>query len=367
MTPPPANSPINLADYEALARSRADRVAWDYFAGGSDDETTLFDNVAAFRRRTLRPRVLSGVAAVDLRTTVLGTELSTPVMVAPLGHQRLAHADGELATARAASAAGTLMIASTMASTSLEAIANAAPGPRWFQLYVMKDRGLTASLVLRARASAYRALVVTVDAPKLGRRERDLRNGFSLPPGLAAANLSASAEAPLHRREGGNSGLAMHAQEAFEVALDWKSLEWLASLSPLPIVVKGVLTADDAERAADSGVAGIVVSNHGGRQLDGVPATIDVLEEIAARVGARCEVYVDGGIRRGTDVLKARALGARAVLIGRPILWGLIVDGERGVSSVLGLLRAELELAMLLAGQPAWLEVERTILATRTP
>jgi 4-hydroxymandelate oxidase len=357
--------PINLAEYEGLARRATEPAVWDYFAGGAEDETTLRENAVAFTRFTLRPRVLAGVRNVDLSVKVLNTELASPILVAPIGLQRLACEEGELATARAAASAGTLMVASTMASQSLEAIAQAG-GPRWFQLYVMKDRGLTRSLVERASAAGYRAIVMTVDAPRLGRRERDLRNAFSLSGRHVPANLIAADAEPLLIRHDGASAIAAHALTAFDDALDWQTVAWVASLCQLPIVLKGVLTVEDARRAADAGVAGIVVSNHGGRQLDSVSAAIDVLVEIADLVGSRCEVYVDGGIRRGTDVLKCRALGARAVFVGRPILWGLLVDGEPGVRHVLDLLRAELETAMLLAGQSTWMGVTRALISKRT-
>ena len=331
--------PINLRDYEALARARLDPATWDFYAGGSDDELTVRENELSFARIRLRPRVLVDVSGCDTSTTALGSAVRMPILVAPTAAHALAHAEGECATAVAASAAGSLMVVSTSASRTLEAIAQAAPGPLWFQLYI-RNLPHARALVARAHAAGYRAIVLTVDRPRLGSRERDVRNQF---PGFARA----------HDLEDGSTYTGD--------AITWEIVPWLRGLSPLPVLVKGILTAEDAALAVMHGAAGVIVSNHGGRQLDGVVTAIEALPEIAAAVAGRCEVYLDGGVRRGTDVLKALALGARAVLVGRPILWGLAVNGAAGVEHVLTILRDELRLAMALAGRPTLGDIDRTL------
>jgi 4-hydroxymandelate oxidase len=337
---------LTIDDFEAEAKQRLTAMAYDYYRGGADTEATLRENRQAFSRYCLYYRVLVDVAERDLSTTVLGSEVAMPILIAPTAYHRLAHPDGEFATARAASALSTVYIASTLATCSLEDVARAAAGPKWFQLYVHKDRELTRDLVLRAKAAGYRALVLTVDTPLLGRRLHSLRNGFALPPGLVMANLQESGGPSIK----GESALARHIAERHDATFSWRDLEWLRSLSDLPIVLKGVVRADDAERAASEGVSGIIVSNHGGRQLDGAPATIDALPEVVQAVRGRCEVLLDGGVRTGSDVCKALGLGARAVLVGRPVLWGLAAGGEAGVKAVLALLREDLSLALALCG-----------------
>jgi len=327
--------PVNIWDYERLAEDKLDANAHAYFAGGAGDEVTLRDNVAAFERRKLRPRVLVDVAEVSTVTTVLGTEIALPVVIAPLAMQRLAHPDGEEATARAAAAAGTIMCLSSAATC---APAELSEGQRWFQIYVWRPRTKTEAAIEQAVASGYSALVLTVDVPYLGRRERDVRVGFSVPENLIV--------------QGDLFG------EGFDASVSWRDLEWLAGYG-LPVVVKGLLTAEDAELACEHGAAAVVVSNHGGRQLDGVSATLDVLEEVVDAVGGRAEVLLDGGVRRGTDVLKALALGARAVLIGRAMVWGLAVGGEKGVADVLRMFRKEVELGLALLGCTSPAEVSR--------
>ena len=344
--------PINLREYELLAESCVTPTVWDYIESGADDEVTRRANCDAYRRILLRPRALVDVTACDLRTEVLGTPISMPIMVAPTAYQCLTCLEGERATARAAGEAETVMVASTFATSSLEEIAAASTGPLWFQLYVYRDRSVSESLVRRAEASGYQALVLTADTPRLGRRERDIRNGFGLPPHLRMANFTADQNADVSEREQGASALALHAAAMLDTALTWEGLKWLRGITRLPVLVKGILTAEDAALALEHGADGIIVSNHGGRQLDSVPATIEALPEVVEAVRGHCEVYVDGGVRRGTDVLKALALGARAVLVGRPILWGLAVDGASGALHILELLRAELKLAMALAGRP---------------
>ena len=344
--------PINLMDYQPLAEQHIDQSAWDYIQGGSDDEITLYANQAAYAKLRLRPRVLVDVSQRSLKTTVLGQTIAMPIGVAPMGCQGLVHAEGECAMARAAEAAQTVMISSAMANYSLEAIAQATNGPLWFQLYVYRERQITEDLVRRVEAAGYQALVLTVDVPFLGRRERDLRNGFALPQHLHFANFAPTDAAGQHQQTLGASGIATHAAGRFDAALTWEAIDWLRSLTRLPIVLKGILTPEDAQLAVQHGVDGLIVSNHGGRQLDTVAATIECLPAIVDAVGTACEVYLDGGIRRGTDVLKALALGARMVFLGRPLLWGLAVDGQQGASHVLELIRTEYELALGLIGCP---------------
>jgi isopentenyl diphosphate isomerase/L-lactate dehydrogenase-like FMN-dependent dehydrogenase len=327
--------PVNVWDYERLAEDKLDANAHAYFAGGAGDEVTLRDNVAAFERRKLRPRVLVDVGEVSTATTVLGTEIALPVVIAPLAMQRLAHPDGEEATGRAAAAAGTIMCLSSAATC---APAELSEGQRWFQVYVWRPRTNTEAAIEQAVASGYSALVLTVDVPYLGRRERDVRVGFSVPEDLVV--------------QGDLFG------QGFDASVSWRDLEWLAGYG-LPVVVKGLLTAEDAELACEHGAAAVVVSNHGGRQLDGVSATLDVLEEVVDAVGGRAEVLLDGGVRRGTDVLKALALGARAVLIGRAMVWGLAVAGEQGVADVLRMFREEVELGLALLGCTSPADVSR--------
>ncbi len=326
-----------------------DPASYDYYAGGAEDERTLAANVEAFSRLVFRPRVLVGADRVDTTTELLGSRLPFPIGLAPTAFNRLAHPDGELAAARAAGSVGALMCCSTMATSSLEEIAGVASGPLWFQLYVYRDREVTKDLVRRAEAAGYRAIVLTVDTPVLGRRERDVRNQFTLPPGISTSNLEPYARAA-STRWAGTSSLTEFIHKQIDPSLTWASVEWLRSLTRLPLVIKGILRGDDAARAIAQGASGLVVSNHGGRQLDGAIATIDALPEIVDQVSGRAPVLLDGGIRRGTDVLKALALGASAVLIGRAYLWGLATDGEAGVRHVLDVLRAELALAMALAG-----------------
>ncbi|HSG79858.1 MAG TPA: alpha-hydroxy acid oxidase [Acidimicrobiia bacterium] len=344
----------------ARARAEMEPSAWDYCAGGSDDEVTLGENVAAWRRMPLYPRVLRDVSIVDTSVEVLGVTSDLPFFVAPMAFQRLAHDDGEAGMARAAARAGTLMVVSTFATTSLEDVAAAASeAPRWFQLYAHADRGLTADLVSRAEAAGYRAIVLTVDAQVLGKRRRDEANRFALPEGLVPANLGREMSG------GDGTGSALHADfaAAMDTTLSFDDLEWLAGLSDLPVVVKGVLRADDAAACVDHGVAAIAVSNHGGRQLDGAVATADALGPIVDAVGGRAPVLVDGGIRGGSDVVRALALGASAVMIGRPLLWGLAVGGEDGALGVLEELAVETRSAMALCGARSVAEIDRSLLS----
>jgi len=333
----------------------------DYYEGGALDEITLRENSAGWERLKLYYHVLAGVGRRDLGTTVLGQPISLPIGVAPTAFQKLACAEGEIATAKAAKAAGTLFILSSFSNTAMESVLPQAASPRWFQLYIYKDHGITNELVRRAEAAGAEAIVVTVDTPGLGTRERDVRNSFRLPDDLAVENLAPLGKGNFPKVTG--SGLAAYVRENFKSDLKFADLDWLDGCTRLPIVVKGVCRGDDARRAAEHGAKAVVVSNHGGRQLDTAPATCEVLPAVADAVRDLCEVYVDGGIRRGSDVLKAIALGARAVLIGRPILWGLCVGGEQGAIAVLEILRRELDEAMLLCGCTKVGDINRSLLS----
>ncbi len=342
---------INVDDFEEAARARLDPGPFGYMAGGSGDEHTLRANAAAFEGWQLRPRVLVDVDEVSTATTVLGTDVEFPLLVAPTAFQRLADPEGELAMARAAAVAGTVMTLSTLASVTPAEVAAAAPGaPQWFQLYWSRDRGFTKELVASAAEAGHRAILLTVDFPVAGRRERDARAAFALPDDLPQPNIPVSLQ-----RENFHAALG----SIVDARLTWRDLEWLRSCSPLPLVVKGILTAEDALLAAEHGAEGVIVSNHGGRQLDGVPATLDVLPEVAEAVGERVEVLLDGGIRRGTDVLKALALGARSAMSGRAVLWGLAAGGEAGAAQVLALFRNEIEVGLKLLGCTSPSEVGR--------
>ncbi len=331
--------PINVFDYETLAQAHMEPSAWDYYQSGSDDEVTLRANRTAFERIRLRPRMLVDTRTCHMGTTVLGTPVSIPILIAPTAFHCLAHPLGECATALAAARADTLMVVSTSSTRSLEDIASEGGGPLWFQLY-FHDRKSAEELIHRAEAAGYRALVLTADAPRWGHKERAIRSGFRIP---SKANFSGQGPAEI------------------EPSLTWESLVWLRSVTQLPIILKGILTAEDAMLAVEHGVDGIIVSNHGGRQLDSVSASIEALPEVVEAIDGRCEVYLDGGIRRGSDILKALALGAKAVLVGRPVLWGLAVNGMEGALHVLELLRTELELAMVLAGRPTLDSIDRSL------
>ena len=333
-----------VADFERLAEERLDPGAFGYYAGGSADERALAANVEAWRRLRLRPRVLVDVAEVSTATTVLGTPVSMPLLVAPTAIQRLAHPDGEPGMARAAAGAGTVLCLSTLATATLEEVAAAAPGaPRWFQLYVFRDRGVTNELAAQALAHGYGALVLTVDAPRLGRRERDLRTAFRVPEEITVPSVAAALG-------GWRGATPLELLGAIDPSLTWAQLAELRALVPLPLVLKGIQTGEDAALACEHGADAVVVSNHGGRQLDAVAPTAELLPEVIDAVAGRVEVYVDGGIRRGSDVVKALGLGARAVLAGRAPLWGLACDGEAGARRVLELLRDEIELTLALCG-----------------
>ena len=343
---------VTLADHEQHARTQLDDNAWAYFSGGAADEISLRANRSAWDALPLWPRVLRPLAGGHTRVPLLGRTLAHPILLAPVAFQRMAHPDGELAMAYAAAALGAGVVLSTQASVSLESVAQAVlpdpgRGPLWFQLYLQPDRGVTQALVQRAEAAGYEALVLTVDAPTSGVRDRERRAGFRLPPGAGPVNL-AGLQAPAPSALGPDQsalfdGLLHHAPT-------WDDIAWLQSITRLPVLLKGVLHPADARQAVSVGAAGLIVSNHGGRTLDTAPATATALPRVVQAVGGAVPVLVDGGIRRGTDVLKAMALGASAVLVGRPAVWGLANAGAAGVAHVLRLLRDELEVAMALTG-----------------
>lgn len=356
-------TPLNLMEYEDAARALLPRMVFDYIAGGSGDGITLRANREAFKRWSILPRVLQGTEQPDLSTTVLGRNTELPILLAPVGFHRLAHDEGEKASARAAHAAGTIFIGSTASNHSLEEVALEAE-PWWFQLYVFRDREITRDLVLRAERAGAEALMVTVDTPVLGRREADERNRFALPDGVTWANFAQTNYAFMSEIPTGSS-LSAYVGSAIESRLSWADLDWIASITSLPVIPKGVLHPDDARLAVEHGARGIVVSNHGGRQLDSAVATLDALPAVVEAVGDRAEILLDGGVRRGSDVIKALALGARAVLIGRPYIWGLALDGEAGVRRVLGLLAAELIQDLALCGCSSISEIDAGLLKER--
>lgn len=341
---------VNLHDLEPLAREKLPPAIFDFIAGGAEDEVSLRNNRAAFETIELRPRVLVDVSHIDTKTTVLGRQLPLPVMLAPVALHRLVHSDGEIATVRGAARAGATTILSTMSSVRLEDVAAAAGAPLWFQLYCYTDRSVTERLVRRAEDAGFEALCLTVDVPRLGRRERDFRHPPSFPTDVMPVNFLDELYLSSTPEDKQGSALAALTARLLDSSLTWDMIGWLRSITKVPVLVKGVLTPEDALLAVEHGAAGIIVSNHGGRQLDGAPAGIRVLAEIADAVGGRAELIVDGGVRRGTDVVKALAMGASAVLIGRPYIWGLAIDGTEGVAAVLEQLRLEFETAMALCG-----------------
>jgi len=355
-------TPVNIAEYEKHAMSKLPKNAFDYYASGANDMITLRENRAAFSRLRLMPKILVDVSSLSTETTVLGDKVSSPICIAPSAMQKMAHPDGELATARANYRHKGLMILSSWSTTALEEVAQAAPeGLRWFQLYVYKDRDVTLDLIKRAERAGYKALAITVDTPQLGRREADIKNRFALPSHLTMGNFAGVGGA--HKsgtKSSGDkgSGLASYVASLIDKTLNWNDIAWVRKNTTMKIVVKGVLSADDALASVRHRVDGILVSNHGARQLDTVPATIEALPEVVKAVAGRCEVYLDGGVTRGTDALKAVCLGARAVFCGRPVLWGLAHSGEEGVYNAIKLLRDEFYLAMQLMGTTSIAELK---------
>jgi isopentenyl diphosphate isomerase/L-lactate dehydrogenase-like FMN-dependent dehydrogenase len=350
----------NLFELEALAREQLGTGAFDYIAGGADDEVTMRRNRDDFERIVLRPRYMVDVSKINTATTVLGEPVSLPVLIAPAAGHKLCCPDGEIATAKASQAAGTIMVLSTLSTVRMEEVAEVGNAPKWFQLYVYQDREVTRQLVQRAEAAGYKALCLTVDVPVIGNRERDLRNVFSFPKEYPFANFIGMG---LENMPVGVTGspLGAYVTSKWDSSVSWRDFDWFRSITKLPIVLKGILTAEDARLAVEHGASGIIVSNHGGRQLDGAMSGISALPEVVEAVEGRIEVLVDGGVRRGTDVLKALALGARAVLVGRPYMFALAIAGEAGVRAVLETLRQELVTAMALTGRPTIADIDRSV------
>jgi L-lactate dehydrogenase (cytochrome) len=372
----------NMDDLRLQAKRRLPRIVYEFVEGGAEDEVTVRSNRAAFSRIGLEPEYLRDVARRDISTSILGTEVSSPVVLGPTGLQRLAHVEGELAAARAAGAMGSIYVAATASSYTIEEIAAAAQGPLWFQLYLWSSREILATLVERARAVGCVALCLTIDVPVLGHRERDLRNGMRIPPRVGISNALDAVRRPRWlygivqgedltyvnlRDVAGTDGDGLSLMEYLDTRLTnpaatWTELTWLRSIWDGPLVVKGITSVADAQRAVDGGANGLVVSNHGGRQLDGAPATIERLPRIVDAVGHRAEIFIDGGVRRGTDVLKAIAMGARACLVGRPYWYGLGAGGEAGVRRCLEIYNVELDRALALVGRPTLAELDRDVL-----
>jgi 4-hydroxymandelate oxidase len=353
MSTSPGPIPINLFEFEALAKERLPKEEYDYIAGGATDEISVDRNRRAYESWALRPRVLRDVSALDLSTTVLGSKVGLPVLIAPCGGHKKAHPEGELATYRAAAACGTILAVSANSSTSFEELAKAATGHLWVQLYPFRDREMTKEWLRRAKDAGYKAVCVTLDSQWPPKRERNLRNNYRRIRGVNYPKPGAeNANAP---RPAGRAG------EGSDPAATWKDLEWIKSASDLPIAAKGIMTGEDVELCVDVGADAVIVSNHGGRHLDNTLATIEVLSEAVAAAQGKLEVLLDGGVRRGADVVKALALGAKAVFIGRPLFWGLAVDGERGVIQVLNILREEIEITMAKCGRPTVASIDSTV------
>jgi L-lactate dehydrogenase (cytochrome) len=376
---------ITVDDLRRVARRRMPRGAFDYIDGGAEDERTLSRNAAGFARIEFRPNVLCDVSSIDTSTVLLGHRIALPLVLAPTGYTRLTHSTGELAVARAAARAGVPYSLSTMSTYSIEDVATAADGPKWFQVYTWKDRGLVQELVGRARAAGYEALWLTVDTAVLGRRERDVRRGFTMPPEIGLGTILDGIVHPAwtldfithdpivfanvahHEGHGSSDAMAMadHVMQNFDQRLSWSDVEWLQSIWDGPIVLKGIQTVEDARRALDVGVQGIGLSNHGGRQLDDAPAPIELVEPVAQEVQGRAAIICDGGIRRGSDIVKAIALGADACSIGRPYLYAMGAAGERGVDHVLRFFREGVERTMALTGRTSIADLDRGLVRWR--
>ncbi|XP_021808715.1 peroxisomal (S)-2-hydroxy-acid oxidase GLO4-like [Prunus avium] len=354
-----ASEPVNVNEFRELARQVLPKMYYDFYTGGAEDQHTLKQNVDAFRRIMLRPRVLVDVSRTDMSTTVLGYKISAPIMIAPTARHQLAHPEGEVATARAAAACNTIMVLSHMSTCTVEDVASSCNAVRFFPLYVYKRRDISAQVVQRAEKNGYKAIVLTVDAPRLGRREADIKNRMVTPQ---LKNFEGILSIDVNSDEG--SIVEAFVKETFDVSLCWEDIERLKSITNLPILIKGVLTHEVARKAVEVGVAGIVVSNQGGRQLDYTPTTISVLEEVVDAVGGKVPVLLDGGVRRGTDVFKALALGAQAILVGRPVIYGLAANGEHGVRRVIEMLKDEFELTMALCGCPGVMDITRSHVRT---
>ncbi|MSR36189.1 MAG: alpha-hydroxy-acid oxidizing protein [Gemmatimonadetes bacterium] len=355
--------PLTPDAWESRARALLPAATYDYYAGGAGDERTLRANRDAWSDLFLRPRVLVDVSEVDTSLRLLGLDLPHPILLAPTAFQRLAHPEGELATARAAGATGSLLVASSLSTTPIDEIGRVATGPLWLQLYVFRDRALAAELVQRGRAAGCRAVCLTVSVPVQGNRERDAHNRFRLPDGLSMANFTGYLQANFPDL-GPGSGLDRFIAQQFDPRVTWTDVERLRETAGAPVVLKGILTREDARLAVEHGAAAVIVSNHGGRQLEGALPTAHALREVVEGVDGRIPVLVDGGIRRGGDVVRALALGAAAVLIGRPYLWGLAVGGQRGVERVVELLVADVRRTLALIGRASLGDVDRSVLAS---
>jgi len=354
-----AEEPVNVNEFQELARQVLPKMYFDFYNGGAEDQYTLKENVEAFHRITFRPRILVDVSRISMSTTILGHRISAPIMIAPTSFHKLAHPEGEIATARAAASCNTIMALSFSSTCTVEEVASSCNAVRFFQIYVYKRRDVTSMLVQRAERNGFKAMILTVDTPRIGRREADIKNRM-ISPHLKNFEGLLSTEVASDK----GSNLEAFAAEVLDRSICWKDIEWLRSITSLPILIKGVLTHEDAIKAMEVGVAGIVVSNHGARQLDYSPATITVLEEVVRAVGGKIPVLIDGGVRRGTDIFKALALGAQAVMIGRPILYGLAAKGECGVRRVIEMLKDELELTMALSGCPTLKDITRSHVRT---
>ncbi|MBM2806862.1 MAG: hydroxy acid dehydrogenase protein [Deltaproteobacteria bacterium] len=348
--------PINLFDFEAIAKERLPTEEYDYIAGGATDEISVDRNRRAYASWAFRPRVLRNVSALDLSTTVLGTKVNLPVLIAPCGGHKKAHPEGEFATFRAAAASGTIFAVSANASADFAELAKAASGRLWLQLYPFRDREITKDWLKRAKDLGYEAICVTLDSQWPPKRERNIRNNYGNRRGVNFSNRGAENS----QRRGAHPG-------GGDPAATWKDLEWIKSIAGLPVVAKGIMTGEDVELCTEAGADGVIVSNHGGRHLDNTLATVEVLSEAVAAAKGKLEIYLDGGIRRGADVVKAIALGAKAVFIGRPLFWGLAVDGEKGVIRVLDILREEIEITMAKCGRPTVASIDATTIVKAPP
>lgn len=356
------SQPVNIYEYEEIARSKMGKGEYDFIAGAATDEITLRRTRAVFDSIMMRPRMMVDISQRELATQVLGHTIRFPIMLDPAGNQSAAHPEGELASVRAAGTVGTILVLSAQSSRTLEEVAQAATGPVWFQQYFFKDRVLTLEMAQRAEAAGYSALCLTLDAKVKPKRERNMRNNYSGPPSPNYAHLDVTGSTWSFGLDGPTG-----TNDLRDPASTWDDLDWLAANTPLPLVVKGIMVGEDGKYAAEHGAQGVIVSNHGARYLDTTLATIEVLPEVVEAVGGKAEVYLDGGIRRGSDVFKALALGARAVLIGRPVFWGLSVEGEQGVVSVLEMLRDELDATMGICGRTTVASIDRDCLATVSP
>ena len=348
--------PINLFEFEEVAKGLLPKEEYDYIAGGATDEISVDRNRRAYASWALRPRVLRDVSAPDLSTTVLGTKINLPVLIAPCGGHKRAHPEGELATYRAATACGTVLAVSANSNTSFEDLAKAANGHLWVQMYPFRDKEMTQDWLRRAKENGYKAVVVTLDSQWPPKRERNIRNNYRRTRGVNYPGASVDTPRPAGR-----------AGEGSDPAATWKDLAWIKAAADLPVVAKGIMTGEDVELCVEVGADGVIVSNHGGRHLDNTLATVEVLSEAVAAANGKLEIYLDGGIRRGADVVKAIALGAKAVFIGRPLFWGLAVDGEKGVVRVLDILREEIEITMAKCGRPKIADIDATVVVKAPP